>query len=91
MFQQAPDQVPLPRGVAVLRPLPHPVSGESVELLQYLLSEALAGRITGLAIVALHADGRYDLRIRGDAATESNQMGVAGMLAALQKMVLDLY
>lgn len=91
MFQQTTDQAPLPMGIAVLRPLPRPASGETIELLQHLLSEALAGRVTGLALVALHADGRYDLRIRGDATTESNQMGVAGMLAGLQKMVLELY
>ena len=91
MFQQTPDQAPLPMGVAVLRPLSRPASGETIELLQYLLGEAIAGRITGLALVALHADGRYDLRIRGDATTESNQMGLAGMLAGLQKMVLELY
>lgn len=91
MFPQAPDQAPLPMGVAVLRPLPRPASGETIELLQHLLEEALAGRVTGLAVVALHADGRFDLRIRGDATTEANQMGVAGMLAGLQKMVLELY
>jgi hypothetical protein len=91
MFQQTPDQAPLPMGVAVLKPLPRPASGETIELLQHLLGEALVGRVTGLALVALHADGRFDLRIRGDATTESNQMGVAGMLAGLQKMVLELY
>ena len=84
-------QAPLPMGVAVLRHLPRPASGETIELLQHLLGDALAGRVTGLALVALHADGRFDLRIRGDATTESNQMGVAGMLAGLQKMVLELY
>jgi hypothetical protein len=91
MFQQTPDQAPMPTSVAVLRPLPRPASGETIELLQHLLEEALAGRVTGLALVALHADGQFDLRIRGDATTESNQMGVAGMLAGLQKMVLELY
>lgn len=91
MFQQIPDQAPLPMGVAMLRPQPRPASRETIELLQHLLEGALAGRITGLALVALHADGRFDLRIRGDATTECNQMGVAGMLAGLQKMVLELY
>lgn len=91
MFQQPPDQAPLPMGVALLRPLPRPASGETIELLQHLLGEALAGRITGLALVALHVDGRFNLRIRGDATTEPNQMGVVGMLAGLQKMVLELH
>ncbi len=83
--------VPLPRGVALLKPLPRPVSGETIDTLQYLLAEAIAGRVTGLAMVVLHSDGRFDLRIRGDATTEPNQMGVVGMLAGLQKMALELY
>ncbi len=86
-----PDQVPFPMGVTPLKPLPHPASRETIELLQHLLEDALAGRVTGLALVALHADGRFDLRIRGDATIESSQMGVAGMLAGLQKMVLELH
>lgn len=91
MTSQISVQAPLPMGVAVLKPLPRPVSGETIKTLQHLLDEALAGRVTGLALVVLHSDGHFDLRIRGDATTESNQMGVAGMLAGLQKMVLELY
>ncbi len=90
MCQQIPDQAPLRKAVVALKPLVRPVSAETIELLQHLLEDALAGRVTGLALVALHSDGRFDLRIRGDATTESNQMGVAGMLAGLQKMVLEL-
>lgn len=84
-------QAPLPMGVTQLKPLPRPVSGETVQMLEQLLREAKAGRVTGLASVVLHADGRFDLRLRGDATLESNQMGVAGMLAALQKMTLELH
>ena len=84
-------QAPLPMGVTQLKMLPRPVSGETVQMLQQLLREARAGRVTGLALVVLHADGRFDLRLRGDATLESNQMGVAGMLAALQKMALELH
>lgn len=84
-------QVPLPMGVAMFKPLPRPVSGETIETLKKLLREAKEGRVSGLALVALHADGRFDLHLRGAATEESNQMGVVGMLAALQKMTLELY
>lgn len=91
----APDltlsQVPLPMGVAMLKPLPRRISTETVEALQSLLADALAGRVTGLALAALHGDGRFNLQLRGDATVEGNQMGVAGMLASLQKMVLELH
>lgn len=85
------QQAPLPMGVAQLKPLPRPVSGETVQTVERLLREARAGRVTGLALVVLHADGRFDLSLRGVATEESNQMGVAGMLAALQKMTLELH
>lgn len=85
------EQAPLPMGVAQLKPLPKPVSGETVQTLERLLSEAKAGRVTGLALVVLHADGRFDLSLKGCATEESNQMGLAGMLAALQKMTLELH
>jgi len=88
---QIATQAPLPMGVAMLKPLPRPVSGETIETLQHLLADAIAGRVTGLALVVLHSDGRFDLRLRGDATSESNQMSVAGMLAGLQKMVRELY
>ena len=84
-------QMPLPMGVAVLKPQPRAVSGETIETLQELLTDALAGRVTGLALVVLHADGRFNLQLRGDATTAPNQMGVVGMLAGLQKMALELY
>lgn len=84
-------QAPLPMGVAQLKPLPRPVSGETVQTLERLLREAKAGRVTGLALVVLHADGRFDLSLRGVATEESSQMGIAGMLAALQKMTLELH
>ncbi len=88
---QHPTQVPLPMGVAQLKPLPRPVSAETVQTLERLLREAKAGRVAGLALVVLHADGRFDLHLKGAATEECNQMGVAGMLAALQKMTLELY
>lgn len=84
------SQAPLPIGVAILKPLPRPVSGETVQTLEELLGGARAGRVAGLALVVLHTDGRFDLQLRGAATEESNQMGVAGMLAALQKMTLEL-
>lgn len=84
-------QAPLPVGVAIFKPLPRPVSREAIETLESLLRDAKEGRVSGLALVVLHADGRFDLLLRGSATEESNQMGLAGMLAALQKMTLELY
>jgi hypothetical protein len=86
-----PRQSPLPMGVAVFKPLPRPVSAETVQTLERLLHEAKESKVAGLATVVLHADGRFDLHLKGCAADESNQMGVAGMLAALQKMALELH
>lgn len=84
-------QSPLPMGVAVFKPMPRPVSGETVNTLERLLREAKEGKVAGLALVVLRSDGRFDLHLKGSATEESNQMGVAGMLAALQKMALELY
>jgi hypothetical protein len=66
------------------------VSAETVSLLKQLLEEARAGSVTGLAVAVLRSKGNYDLRLRGNATETANQMSVAGMLAALQKMVLEL-
>ena len=85
------SQIPLPMGVVAFKPAPRAISSETVEILQELLAEALAGHVTGLALVVLHSDGRFGLRLRGDATTEPNQMGVVGMLASLQKMALELH
>ncbi len=84
-------QSPLPMGVAVVKPMPRPVSGETVGVLERLLGEAKEGKVAGLALVVLRSDGRFDLHLKGSATEESSQMGVAGMLAALQKMALELY
>jgi hypothetical protein len=84
-------QAPLPMGVAVFKPLPRPVSGETVVMLEKLLRAAKEGQVSGLALAVMHSDGRYDLHLTGCATDESNQMGVAGMMAALQKMALELY
>jgi len=75
--------------VAISRCAPQ-VSAETVSLLEQLLDEARTGTVTGLAIAILRSKGSYDLRLRGNATEIGNQMTVAGMLAALQKMVLEL-
>lgn len=85
-----PEQAPLPMGVALFKPPARQVCADVIDTLARLLREAQAGQVTGLALVVLHADGRFDLQLRGDATREANQMGVAGMLAALQKMALEL-
>lgn len=84
-------QAPLPMGVSVLLPQPRRASIETIEALQQLLTQANNGKVTGLAVLGLHSDGRFELHITGDATNESNQMGVVGMLAALQKMALELH
>jgi hypothetical protein len=78
-----------PNVVVISRCAPQ-VSAETVALLERLLEDARAGTVTGLAIAVLRSKGDYDLRLRGKATENGNQMCVAGMLAALQKMVLEL-
>lgn len=65
-------------------------SSETIEILESLLNEAKRGEICGLALVVLRSNSSYDLKLRGEAAQVGNQMYVAGMLAALQKMALEL-
>lgn len=78
-----------PPKVIAIADRPRQVSTETVLLLEQLLEEAKAGSATGLAMVVLRPHGNYDLRVRGEATDAANQMSVAGMLAALQKMVLE--
>jgi hypothetical protein len=66
------------------------VSAETVSLLERLLEEARAGTVIGLAVAVLRPKGNYDLKLLGNATENGEQMAVAGMLAALQKMVLEL-
>lgn len=68
---------------------PAKVSDETVDLLDELLAEAKSGKLVGLAVVTLYLDGKYGLVLRGEARIEGNQMSVAGMLAGLQKIVLE--
>ena len=68
---------------------PATVSDETVDFLVELLAEARSGKLVGLAIVTLYFDGKYSLDLRGEARIEGNQMSVAGMLAGLQKIVLE--
>lgn len=68
---------------------PAKVSDETIVFLEELLSEAKSGKLVGLATVALSLDGKFSLNLRGEARIEGNQMSVAGMLAALQKIVLE--
>lgn len=84
------EQAPLPMGVVLFKPPARRISRETIETLERALREAKTGHVAGIALVVLHADGRFDLALRGCATEESNQMGVAGMLAALQKMTLEL-
>ncbi len=74
--------------LTVVRPSPRPLSQATIELLEELLEQARSGALDGLALAALYVDGAYSLRLRGSAAEPCHQMGVAGMMAALSKMVL---
>jgi hypothetical protein len=65
-------------------------SQETVAMLESLLSDAKRGEVCGLAMVILRSNNGFDIKLRGEAAQVGNQMSVAGMLAALQKMVLEL-
>ncbi len=67
-----------------------PVSAEIVSLLERLLEDARAGTVIGLAVVTLRTKGNYDLKLLGNATEKGELMAVAGMLAALQRMVLAL-
>jgi hypothetical protein len=80
----------VPSNVVAISDCAPQVSAETVSLLEQLLEEARAGTVTGLAVAVLRSKGSYDLRLRGKASENGNQMSVAGMLAALQKMVLEL-
>lgn len=84
-------QSPLPLGVALFKPKSRPISGDTISTLEDLLRGAKDGKVAGLALVVLQTDGRFSLHLKGSATEESNQMGVVGMLAALQKMALELY
>jgi len=65
-------------------------SAETISILESLLADAKRGEICGLALVILRSNNTYELKLRGEAASSDNQMYVAGMLSALQKMALEL-
>lgn len=81
----------LPSSVVVLTPKSPPASAETIGLLQDILREAQKGEVCGLAVVVLRNGGKFSLQLRGQAAQDGYQMSVAGMLAALQKIVLELH
>ncbi len=76
--------------VVTIAPSVPRVSDDTVTALEQLLEDARAGVVTGLAIVVLQSKGHFQLKLGGGAVEEGNHMSVAGMLAALQKMVLAL-
>lgn len=66
------------------------VSQETVALLESLLGDAKRGLVSGVAIAVLRSNGEYEMRLRGSCSEGVNSIQVTGMLAALQKMALDL-
>lgn len=83
-------QAIFPAGLALAPPYVGNVSVETVEYLRNLLRQAETGCATGVAIAVLREQGGYSLELKGDAREVGNQMSVAGMLACLQRMTLDL-
>ena len=88
-FGTPPDE----RVLSLCKPTAFPTQNcpETIALLELLLTQAKAGELTGLAIVGLYRSGKFRLDLTGDAELEDNTMSVAGMLAKLQSMALDLY
>lgn len=84
-------QNPLPFSLSVIKSTERHVSKETIVALKKLLSEAESGKLTGLAVAALYKNGQFHLALEGEALQEGNQMGVVGMLTALQKIALDLH
>lgn len=69
---------------------PTSVCDETITLLEHILAQAKSGELNGVALVGLYRNGKYRLDLTGDAKFEGNTMSVAGMLAKLQSMALDL-
>lgn len=88
-FGTPPDE----RVLSLCKPTVFPTQNcpETIALLEHLLTQAKAGELTGLALAGLYKSGKFRLDLTGDAKLEDNTMGVAGMLAKLQSMALDLY
>ena len=84
-------QMPLPIGLVSLNPPRKRVSDDTLQAAKELLREAEAGDLVGLAMVCLKTEGRYSLKLRGDALIEGNKMGLIGLVATLQRMAMDLH
>lgn len=88
-FGTPPDE----RALSLCKPAPFPTQScqETISLIETLLMQAKSGELIGVALVGLYRGGKYRLDLTGDAKFEGNTMSVAGMLAKLQSMALDLY
>lgn len=80
----------MPAKVVEIAKCAAPVSAETVALLEGLLEDARSGAVTGIAAVVLRTHANYELQLRGSAADSGRSMPVAGMLAKIQRMVLEL-
>ena len=87
-FGTPPDE----RVLSLYKPAAFPTQScqETIALIETLLTQAKSGALTGVALVGLYRGGEYRLDLTGDAKFEGNTMSVAGMLAKLQSMALDL-
>jgi len=81
---------PWPDGVISFEDRKLRVSVETVELLESLLRDARRGAVSGIAVAVLRANDEYEMRLRGSCAEQENCMHMAGMFAAMQKIVLSL-
>lgn len=61
--------------------VPPKVSADTIELLAFLLQEAHAGRVIGVAFVAMHKAYEYSVDVAGEAKTVPTL--TRGMVAAL--------
>lgn len=61
--------------------VPAKISGDTVESLQELLKDAIAGRVIGIAFVAMYKEREYTVDAAGEA--KENPTFTRGMLLAL--------
>lgn len=80
------------RFLSLYKPATFPTQScqETIALIETLLTQANSGELTGVALVGLCRGGNYRFDLTGDAKFEGSTMSVAGMLAKLRSMALDL-
>lgn len=76
---------------SVVTLLPPTCSLETVETLEFLLGEARAGRLMGLAWISLHPGGRYNVDVTGEAGEQPEfVLGLTRVLMVQLEKLLGL-